>query len=418
MLNVRTLVVLVVLVVLALAAAYYVNRPAPRQVSTNTGALLFPNLLDELNDVRAIAVESREEVVSVTREEGVWRVVEKSGYPADTEQVRAVLLGVAQLVKVEPKTKNPELYGRLALEDIEAADAQAVSLTLRGKEDRIVAALIVGKQRPARGGALLRETYVRVPGDPQVWLVRGNLTLERTPVDWVVRDIVGLDARRIRRLRVEHPDGETLLLVREEPGQADLAVEDVPAGHKIQSTWTVNNVATSFAGLRLEDVLPAPDAKFPDAGISRVEVETFDGLRVRLEAAEVAERHLARFAVAVIDTEPETEKGVAPREESPPQDTAADQAEAVEGDASAAGEGTDPTRQAAEMRARLEGWVFVLPDYSVGNVLKRQEDLVEAVQAGTEAQGDAEEGTEELGDVEEGAGEGSKAVEAGDVEGQ
>jgi len=111
-----------------------------------SGEALFPELLEEINDVRAILVTTREGAFTIERGETAWVVNEKT-YPAAADQIQRVLVGVAQLRTVEAKTRNPELYSKLQLEDVSEPEAKSVWLQLRGPDEKTLASLIVGKQR-------------------------------------------------------------------------------------------------------------------------------------------------------------------------------------------------------------------------------------------------------------------------------
>jgi hypothetical protein len=169
-------------------------------------------------------------------------------------------------------------------------------------------------------------------------------------------------------VRVVHADSEQITLLRDQPGQADFRLDSLPEGAKPKSSWTLNNVASTFTGLRLDDVLPSADANFPEEGVSTVEVDTFDGLTLRMETAAVNERYLSRFSVAVASV---------PVEQSEEPEQSESQGEKPSATQPATEEPEDPQILAANLRSRFDGWVFVFPDYSMRNILKRQDDLVE-----------------------------------------
>lgn len=368
MLRVRSIVMLVVLCGLAVTAAYYISRPAQQVQVSAVGQTVFPDLLDGLNDVARIVIRSAEGTVTVQRDGDAWGVSEKHGYPADMEKVRGALFGTAELEKLEAKTSNPDLYARLDLQDIDAPDAKSVSLRLEDDNGQALAALIVGKQRPSRSSASTEETYIRLPDDPQTWLAAGSLSVEAKAQDWLLSELIGVNAEQVGSVRVVHADGEQVTLLRDQPGQADFRLDSLPEGAKPKSSWTLNNVASTFTGLRLDDVLPSADANFPEEGVSTVEVDTFDGLTLRMETAAVNERYLSRFSVAVASV---------PVEQSEEPEQSESQGEKPSATQPATEEPEDPQILAANLRSRFDGWVFVFPDYSMRNILKRQDDLVE-----------------------------------------
>ena len=81
---------------------------------------------------------------------GHWVVVEKGNYPADEARMRRLLLGLADLTLVEPKTERPELFARLDLDD--PSNGKSTLVALQDRTGKTVAELIVGKTRPDRLG--------------------------------------------------------------------------------------------------------------------------------------------------------------------------------------------------------------------------------------------------------------------------
>ena len=80
-----------------------------------SGDLLFPNLLDELNEVTEITVATSDKVFQIEMLDGEWVVPEYHGYPADGGNVRQALIGMAQIRKIDAATSDPNQYAQLGV---------------------------------------------------------------------------------------------------------------------------------------------------------------------------------------------------------------------------------------------------------------------------------------------------------------
>src|SRR5580700_11433750 len=102
---------------LAVFAAGEVWR-GDREVSAPPpGERALPGLADKLATLDFMRLRRGDVTVNFRQSEHGWVVVEKGGYPADQTRLRQLLLQLAELQLVEPKTDRPELLSRLDLDD-------------------------------------------------------------------------------------------------------------------------------------------------------------------------------------------------------------------------------------------------------------------------------------------------------------
>ena len=161
----RTLLILALITLLSAGGALTLSwlEPRPAQVQLE-GAPVLPGLAERLPEVQRIAVEvaDRPGVVLARAGDG-WTVASEHGYPARSERVNRLLVALANLEKIAPKTADPARFQRLAVGD-PADDPLARRVTLTGRDDQPIARVIVGKQRHELTGRAASGTYVRVPG--------------------------------------------------------------------------------------------------------------------------------------------------------------------------------------------------------------------------------------------------------------
>ena len=223
-----------ILLALAAAAAVYGTvalKPSPKTVP-QSGELVFPGLLEKLNDTASIDGASGGETYKLAVSDGQWVLPDKDSYRADSQSVRQLLLGVASLERVEPKTSNPALYEKLGLVDPSDAGSDARAFTVSDGSGAKLAELIIGDSKPSRGDPQLTEFYVRFPGDDQSWLVQGKLPSAKSAPDWIDKTILDIPAVRVRSVSVAHPDGETVTVSKADAADQTFTLEDVPEGAK------------------------------------------------------------------------------------------------------------------------------------------------------------------------------------------
>lgn len=386
----KTIGILAGITILGIVIAILVNREADDPIP-RSGELLFPHLLPKVNEINEVVVQSHDQTVTLVAGEKIWKVKEKEGYPADVEKVKQTLIGLAELQILGPKTANPELYDRLGLQDPEQEGSLATTVTVKTSKDPEAAVVIVGNQRPAKGNPRMSDIYVRQPGDPQTWLVIGNLPLETLPGDWLEKEITALPTKRVHRVTVTHPGGKTLQVSKDQPEDLDFHLDSVPAGFKVASQFNVNNVAGTLVQLSLEDVHQEEQVKFqPHAGVQAV-VETFDGLRLHVRTMEEGEKVYGKFSAefdpALI---PPAEPGPSQEETGPASDSAqsestkesqteeqpADQATPSPKEDSVLKSPEEVQKEVMAFNQRVEGWVYELPKFRVENFSKPKQGLL------------------------------------------
>ena len=101
----------VVVVVVAVAATLW--RDSSLQ-STNEPQRMFPSLMDEINSVQGVRVESEHGTFRIVRgEDGDWTLPELADYPVEADRVKKVLVSLSVLETLEPRTSDPERHGAL-----------------------------------------------------------------------------------------------------------------------------------------------------------------------------------------------------------------------------------------------------------------------------------------------------------------
>jgi hypothetical protein len=278
--NVKTLYALIAAAAVALFAAWWINTShAPVSEPAEQNKVLLPGLRERLNDITAITLTSADNQVLATLKHNSdgWSIEQKSGYPADVPKLREFLLKLADATVLEQKTSNPKLYADLGVEDVKGKDAKGILVSLEGLKEPVK--LIVGNYNGGGGGG----TFVRREGEAQTLLVKGNISVEKTVAGWERHDLTDIAATRVKQVTITNPEGKSLKVYKEQPGDANFKVADVPKGREVSSDFVANAVGATLSGLRSEDVFAAKEMPPPDK-VYKVNYAAFDGLNVGMVA--------------------------------------------------------------------------------------------------------------------------------------
>jgi hypothetical protein len=240
----------------------------------------LPAVAGRLGEVASVEIRRNGLDLTFVRDGDNWLVAQKGNYPAAAAKIRRIVLALADMTLVEPKTRKPDLYPRLEVED--PGRGKSTLVAVKDRSGAAIARLIVGKHSYDRLGAGNDGVYVRKPGDPQAWLARGSLDFSDDLASWLDRRIVDIPDSRVAKVSLTQADGTSLVLSRTGP-DAKFAVAGAPANAKYNSDTALGEPAMALETLDLEDVLPAAKLPIPDKGVAAASYTTFDGLTISLK---------------------------------------------------------------------------------------------------------------------------------------
>jgi hypothetical protein len=273
--KIRTSLALVVVAVLALAAGWYFGvRLAPSsQSSVAAGTLVFPDLAPKLQAATRVEVQHQATTLVVAKDGDRWVLPDKGNYPIQQDKLAALLTGLTELRITEPRTSDPAQYSRLGVEDPKGPAATSNLLRVLDAAGKPIAELIVGHRRVRTQGNVPETVYIRRPGEAQSWLAEGSLSVDADPQLWIDRDIMSIDRAKVASVTVSRGD-ETL----EIKPDGDKAVLAAPADHPKLDDYKLDDVLRGLDSLTLTDVKPA--AQEPGAKIGSSVYTTTDGEKI------------------------------------------------------------------------------------------------------------------------------------------
>jgi len=302
-----------------------------------TGRPVLADLASHLGEVAQVTLVHGADKTTLIRRDNQWVVSERQDYPADAEKLRQLLLGLAGLTYVEPKTKEAQNYPRLQVEDAGAPNSQSTLITVSGAQGALLGEVIAGKRLVDALGGGDDGVYVRKPGDAQSWLARGTLDLSGAS-GWLDPALADLPADGVKEVLLTSPDNSRLTIARAQPGDP-FTLAELSKNRKLRSDDALDGVASALGGLQLTDVAPASGFVWPKTGTYHASFIFFNGLVVTADLADQDKTSWARFI--------------------------------------ATGTG-DATAQAKQLNDNFANWVYVLPAFKVDLLKTRLADLLPA----------------------------------------
>lgn len=365
--NANKALVLAAAALIAVGAYFVTREKAPSTEVAN--ALLYPDLLDRLNDTRRMEIKGPGDAFTLKRDAEQWTMVERDGYPVRGELAKAALVQLADLRIRERKTSKSENYAALGVTDEPAAGGEARRITVRGAGNAALADLIVGKARHAKGLESPGH-YVRKAGEPTAWLVEGDLTVATKRNDWMDTQVLDLPVERVRRVTITHPDQQPVIVTKADPKQQLFTLHDAPQGYEARSSAVISSIGGLLLDVRFDDVA-ATSRVVGLVPRTIVEVQTFDGLVVTLEQYDAKDQTFVKFDFSfnpdLVYAAPETPAAAPTDAASAPPETAP----------------TPAIKPASEVQAEIDTlkkktapWVYALADYKVRIIDKKMEDLL------------------------------------------
>src|SRR5215467_5394662 len=256
------------------ATGWALHTSVPTVALDRRGETVVPSLVAKANDITGLTLRDSAGTLAIERRDNRF-VAADSGYPIKTDAVRDVVATSAGLSFQEARTSDPARYGDLGLADPGVKDAgKEITFRTAGGD---LASFVVGTSDATVGGPT-GGVFIRLKGQPQTFLARGDVRLPVVRSDWFVS--FDLDVKRNEIKKVELAgggrDGVTASANADKPGELVLA--DVPEKRNAD-TFKVSRLATLVESFTFQDVRkatkPADDAR-------RMVVDAGEGLRLVL----------------------------------------------------------------------------------------------------------------------------------------
>ncbi len=392
------LVITVITSAAAVVTAYRQPAAAPVRYGDEPA---FPALRANPDAVAKIVLTTSEGTFTLVRETGDrWSAAERFGYTVDGKRVRDLVVALADMRLIEAKTKMPDRYGRIQVEDVKAKDAKSRLLRLESADGKVLAEALIGKEHHRLTGSQSEGTYLRRPGEAQAWLASGGVRIEPKVVDWLDKQVVDLGADSLRRIEIRPDGGQAYVVARAAEGGA-LGFEGLAEGEKPKKDANLDRLASAFAAITFDDVKPRKELSWPSAHQTAI-ATTFDGVELTVQLAKIDGQPWAIFdarEVAAAAPAKGAQPATGDQAAAPPattgeagKTTAAAATTAAGTVAAAAGEAAQKTDKntpaaankdeatkltAGEINERVANWAYKLPSYIFDRLTKPRSDWLE-----------------------------------------
>jgi hypothetical protein len=329
----RSIVVLAVVAVAALAAGLWLAGRQGSSVSGEARAALYPGLESALDSIDAVRVfkAGDQRAVELKRGEAGWTVTERAGYRADEAKLRDLASALADAELLEEKTSIPEKYAALGVEDVSGKDAKGIRVELAGPSSPVN--LIVGN--PGAGGS---SRYVRRAGEAKSWLIDQGLDAPAEPDAWLDKSIADIAADRVQSATVTVKGAKPYTAAKASKEQANFSVEKLPKGKSLRSPSVADAFATALTGLVLTDAQPE-SAFGTEPAADHASFRTFDGLVVELDGWKRDDKRFVALKASSVQP--------------------------------------DAAEEARTLAAKTSGWIYEIPEYRYQSLFKPLEDLLQ-----------------------------------------
>jgi hypothetical protein len=353
-------------ILVGLAAIYLQISRSAGWNESRTDRSIFQNLA--INDVTKIQIRSTTSTVTLEKKGDQWRVAERDDYPADFEKIRDLIKTLWSLKAGQEMQVGPSQFGRLkVLPPGQGSDA-GIEIDLKGEKEANIASLIVGKsvdRSDNATGAAASGRFIFNPAvKDRVYLVSETFyNIDPLSVGpWLDKKfIVPGDLKEIDQAAWSNNPGWKV--IRDDP-KADWRLENPQSGEVLDKPFaqSLSNFAPSFT-----DVRPA-SASPDETGLNnpfQIRIKAFDGFTYDLLLGKQGPDKTRYLQLRVSADLPSvrTPDPKESQEDKKKKDEEFDQRNA-------------DLKQRLERETQFEKWVFLVPDWSLEQILKRRDEIV------------------------------------------
>ncbi|MGH6827700.1 MAG: DUF4340 domain-containing protein [Rhizomicrobium sp.] len=211
-----------------------------------------------------------------------WVLPAKGDYPADFEQVRHTLIGLAALETVAPKTARRDWLSYIGL--AAPPKGSGIAITVTDASGKVLAALITGNSadldNPEGGSGL----FVRHAGDNHTYLARAIFTPHGDLSDWMERGVLNVEPTRVNSVTITPVTGPSFTVSREHNSDLNYKLEGTPAPKGYTPSVTdIDTIPDLVDDFTFMDVKPVSQVDFSKA--AHLAAHTFDSQNIHMDAA-------------------------------------------------------------------------------------------------------------------------------------
>jgi len=385
--------ILMGLIVLLIVALIVFDRAEENSVTRESKVLLSGVNSDQISKV---LIEQGKAKVEIEQSGDGWGVTERSGYPADINKLRSLLLKLVDLNVSQKVTSNPANFERLGVSDNSHQKESGKGpgkISLLDSSSKELAVVLLGerKKKSAKKEEGLEESvgqFVRKAGSNDVYLLAEPIEITSSPETMIATDLLSIPSAKVKRVLQEKVTGGTrekqfeMLSVKEADGKVRFDLDLEPnAKQEIQKT-IVDSIAAGLENVRILDVAKASAENERNFDlVTTYELST--GAVYQVESATKDSRAFAKYSVSfnktladntVTETEnlnlkrkseyEEKKKEAEEKKEKMPADFVPLKADVV------------TLEDTAKEQKKFSNWIFEFPAYQIEKYRRSESDLI------------------------------------------
>ena len=247
--NRKQLAILLVLVIVLGGAGLLLRKKQAaswKGANPSIGQKLLGNF--PVNDVTRIDIKQGTNELNLVKQDDLWRVRERNGYPANYSEISDFLIKARDLKIVQSENLGPSQWPRLALVAGQGTNA-ALEVKFLGQNDKPIKTLFFGKMHTKKsnrqspygdmgGGDWPDGRFVRAGGDSgNVVLISETFAnIEPRPEQWLDRDFFKVE--RVRSVAVLFPVATNSWKLTRDTATAEWKLADAKPGEQLDSART------------------------------------------------------------------------------------------------------------------------------------------------------------------------------------
>ena len=265
------------------------------------GNLVFPLLHAAPEKVKLLSIEAGERRLKFKQQgDFVWVAEDKFGYPASSVLLKKVISQLADMRKIEAKTKMASRYHQIGVESPYQPGANSVLVRLEGANGEVLAESILGAQFRRNNIGIAEGTFIRHPKKQQAWLASGNIEIPNNLVSWLDTRITNFEPMEIKQIKLWLEPGNMAIVNRSEYKKSAFIYQN-RLGVRYLDKKISKELSKCLSKLSFLDVWPRNLAK-KRIPVLKFEVETFSGQKISGQLFESHKQKILQLSAEEDDT--------------------------------------------------------------------------------------------------------------------
>ncbi len=281
--KIKTVLILFLVAGILSAAALLIMKKDDPKDRFRMGEKLFSDF--PINQIFEVAIMDTDNAVHLKKGDNIWRVAEKSGFPADFSRLADMIRKLGRAKTGRKFDGSDTVLARLKLKDPEnkdiSKDETGVKIILKGKDGVIFETLILGSARSGSAGS--GGQYLKTAKSDQVFLIDESFRfLKKSPSEWIQTDILKINEADIQMVEsFKAGDAAPVYAIerKEKGGKAKLMA---PPDGKTVSASKISQVFEALSPLSITNVSIIKSGDLAQHPLNRLDYTTFDGKKVSI----------------------------------------------------------------------------------------------------------------------------------------